>query len=842
TDGSSYSLLTTITDSALNYYRHEVTEATTSVQYYKAIVTTTQGNTSTYTAALSDTPNGQGISDTTAPVIGGIVVPSATLRNTSAVITFTTDELAKGTVQYKINGNEGWTTVASLSYVLAHSISIQGLTPNTIYNLQVKAEDASGNVADYTSGADFTTAGGPIITNVTEANLTGSSVDIEWDTATSSDSYVFYSTNQDVSAAAIKGSSTLVSCVGNTCHHTVSLPSLTANTTYYYYVQSTDGSSNTTTDNNNSTNYNFTTTLDVTAPVVSNISTPVISPTSAVIVWQTDDPSTSQVTWGTASGSLTRTTVLDSVASIYHVVTLSSATNDTNSSAQTLTAETPYYFKVQSADTAGNIGTSTEQTFTSTATGAVTIVSGGTPTVSYGTGLTGTGTGTASADSTTPPTITSVSIANIGAFGAEVNLVASKDTNAFVQYGLSTSYGSTEGDATFSSAKAIKLNNLLEGTTYHYRVVVFDKYGNTASSNDQTFKTIFVSEMLDDRTLLEKASDVQGRLEQLIESALPSLAPPFMTTPIVSSTTENSAVVTWKTNIKTFGSLRYATDAEYAENKNDYETEVSGGSDMGTTHTITLTNLVQNTTYHIQGRSYVFPQVVGKTSDILFSTKAAPITANIVGVKNDGFTVVWQTEEPTTSVVEYRNLKTGANNLVTDNTANTYHNVEIKSLPSGTTYTVTVYGVNKNGNRIESAAALRVTTSIDITAPVISNFKVDNALVPGGAGFIQTVVGWQTDELANSSVFYEEGGGVASSTKELANKVVSLDTYTTAHIVILPNLKSGTVYRIKVVSKDQSGNTKVFGPTSIITPNQTQSVLDIIVKNFEDTFRFLGTK
>ena len=374
-------------------------------------------------------------------------------------------------------------------------------------------------------------------------------------------------------------------------------------------------------------------------------------------------------------------------------------------------------------------------------------------------------------------------------------------------------------------------------------MVVFDKYGNTASSNDQTFKTIFISELLDNRTLLEKASDVQGRLEQLIESALPSLAPPFMTTPIVSSTTENSAVITWKTNIKTFGSLRYATDAEYAENKNDYETEVSGGSTMDTTHTITLTNLVQNTTYHIQGRSYVFPQVVGKTADIMFSTKAAPISANIVGVKNDGFTVVWQTDEPATSVVEYQNQKTGANNLVTDNEANTYHNIEIKNLPSGTTYKVSVYGVNKNGNRIESASALRVTTSVDVTAPVIANFKVDNALVPGGAGLIQTVVGWQTDELANSSVFYEEGAGVtASSTKELSNKLVSLDTYTTSHIVILPNLRAGTVYRIKVVSTDQSGNSRVFGPTSIITPNQTQSVLDIIVKNFEDTFRFLGTK
>jgi hypothetical protein len=119
---------------------------------------------------------------------------------------------------------------------------------------------------------------------------------------------------------------------------------------------------------------------------------------------------------------------------------------------------------------------------------------------------------------------------------------------------------------------------------------------------------------------------------------------------------------------------------------------------------------------------------------------------------------------------------------------------------------------------------------------------VDNAIVPGRVGFIQTVVSWQTDKPSNSAVYYQEGASPATGGAELANKVEALDTYTTAHIMIVANLKAGTVYSIKITSVDQSGNTKSFGPTSIITPQQTQSVLDIIIKNFEDTFQFLGAK
>jgi hypothetical protein len=52
-------------------------------------------------------------------------------------------------------------------------------------------------------------------------------------------------------------------------------------------------------------------------------------------------------------------------------------------------------------------------------------------------------------------------------------------------------------------------------------------------------------------------------------------------------------------------------------------------------------------------------------------------------------------------------------------------------------------------------------------------------------------------------------------------------------------LKPGTIYRLKVTSSDDSGNLGSFGPRTIITPQQTASITDIIFKNFEDSFKFL---
>lgn len=612
--------------------------------------------------------------------------------------------------------------------------------------------------------------------------------------------------------------------------HQVGLSGLSAGTIHYFKVTSTDPDGNVVVNTNSGSYFSFTTLADTTAPTISNIDTPVKSPTAAVVVWQTDEPASSRMSWGTAPGAYTRSTILDPTLSIYHIVTLSSATVDTMSVSQELVPDTAYYFSVRSADASGNVAESTEQTFRSSPPGTVNLTVVNTASNK---------TGDVIAD-TVNPTISNIEVSGITPFGATVKFTTDEDTIVEVGAGASTSYGQTVSDFDWGKTHTIKLRGLTLGTEYHIRVRASDKAGNMGVSPDQTFKTMFLSENLKDVANVENIEQFQKEIEAAIESILPSLVPPFVTKPQVSEIAEGSAVVSFKTNIRAFPVVVYAEEGVYDETKEDsYVGEVSDTAEKAVEHKLVLTGLKSNTKYHVQARGFSLPKVIGKSSDVTFITKASKIVGSIVERKKDSFTVVWVTGEPTTSIVEFKNLKSGITERKTDSAKKTSHSMKIENLPSGTGYEVNLSGLTELGNVIEGGTPLSVTTSTDTIAPTVSGFKVDNALVPGRTDRIQTIVSWTTDEPANSTVYYEEGAGTADDTKELANKNEELDSYVSAHSVVLPSLKPGTIYRLKVSSSDESGNTGSFGPRTVITPRQSESITDIIFKNFEDSFKFL---
>ena len=121
---------------------------------------------------------------------------------------------------------------------------------------------------------------------------------------------------------------------------------------------------------------------------------------------------------------------------------------------------------------------------------------------------------------------------------------------------------------------------------------------------------------------------------------------------------------------------------------------------------------------------------------------------------------------------------------------------------------------------------------------VIVSVRIDNALFPGRNDRLQTVVSWQTDEPATSQIYYEEGLGAAGETK-LSNKAGQEDVMNESHIVILTAFKPSTIYRIKIISRDASGNIGETSIKTILTPQSAESVLDVIIGNLEERFGFL---
>ena len=81
--------------------------------------------------------------DTTAPLISNIQATSIT--DTSAVVTWTTDEVSDSEVQYGTAPGTYPSNVNSTSMVTSHTINLNGLSQNTTYYYRVRSEDASTN-------------------------------------------------------------------------------------------------------------------------------------------------------------------------------------------------------------------------------------------------------------------------------------------------------------------------------------------------------------------------------------------------------------------------------------------------------------------------------------------------------------------------------------------------------------------------------------------------------------------------------------------------------------------------------------------------------------------------
>lgn len=253
-----------------------------------------------------------------------------------------------------------------------------------------------------------------------------------------------------------------------------------------------------------------------------------------------------------------------------------------------------------------------------------------------------------------------------------------------------------------------------------------------------------------------------------------------------------------------------------------------------TDHTITLQNLTPSTKYHFRVTAYSLPEVTGYSKDFTFSTLAPKVKAEVANVGNDKFDVRWYTPQKTSSIVEYTDVKTGSIKQIEDLTLVQSHSTTVDSLTPDSMYKVRVYGYDQDNN-VSQDDTVYVHTTKDVTPPVISSFKIDNALLPGNANRLQTVVSWTTDKPSDSTVYYEEGVG----TGDTLSSSVTQSGSVTGHILIIPSLKISTVYRIKVASKDAAGNVGQSPVKTILTPQSTENVIDVIVKNLQASFGFL---
>jgi len=265
---------------------------------------------------------------------------------------------------------------------------------------------------------------------------------------------------------------------------------------------------------------------------------------------------------------------------------------------------------------------------------------------------------------------------------------------------------------------------------------------------------------------------------------------------------------------------------------------MAGSDTLTIDHIVTLEGLTPGKTYHyrvkstdIDGNEYV-------SADATFTALVIPkITASPkVNVTNNSATVTWATNTNTDSIVEY-----GLTSKYGDSTGSgvltKVHSIEMKGLAQNTTYHYRVGGVDKFGNKI-LGNDLTFKTQKDTAGPKISEIRSEilRSSDETGNEKISVIVNFTTDEEATSYVEYAEGISLASYNKKTRQN----PTLNLSHSTLIEGLKPATTYHYRIVTKDKYGNVTKSPDKTVLTPKESESVLQKIIKVLEETFGWVS--
>lgn len=256
-----------------------------------------------------------------------------------------------------------------------------------------------------------------------------------------------------------------------------------------------------------------------------------------------------------------------------------------------------------------------------------------------------------------PPIISDVQATGVTDSVATITWTTHDNASSQVEHGLTTAYGSmTPLDETAVTAHVVPLSGLAANTLYHFRVISTNSYGTT-TSGDFTFTT--------------NGPPTVGNVQ--------------------ASPTSDGATITWTTNAPATSQLRYGLTAAYGS-----ETTLDPAN--VTSHSVVLSGLSPTTLYHYQvvsGNAYGSAE----SDDFTVTTAGAPgisgVNAN--GITASGATIVWTTDVPADSQVEYGTTTGYGSSSALYPAMVTAHSVSLGGLTASTLYHYRVRSANAGG-------------------------------------------------------------------------------------------------------------------------------------------------
>jgi hypothetical protein len=344
-------------------------------------------------------------------------------------------------------------------------------------------------------------------------------------------------------------------------------------------------------------------------------------------------------------------------------------------------------------------------------------------------------------------------------------------------------------------------------------------------------------------TTLESALSSQYSSIQRLAGGIPA---PIMTGEPRVITTAHSATIAWQTNKLSNSLVAIASASEFNQSAdNPYLQVVGNPSEQTTEHIVTIYDLKPDTTYHYQLRSQAALGPTAESADFVFQTKQETLeitnhTVQIVSTEEAIFK--WVTNVETDSLVRYipyRNNVLSVDEAQTEynKAATTIHEVAIDNFESGVIYEVELISKDINDN----AAAQKISafsTADDDLPPVIYQVQTASALAQGKKTQVQTIISWKTNEPSTTRVYYQKG--VVGPEQELSEETRLDENYTKKHVAVITKFNPGVAYSFRAESVDSGGNVSLSKIYVILTPRQQESVFQIIMKNMEDIFGWVG--
>jgi len=681
-------------------------------------------------------------SDTTPPIISNITTTS--VSSVAATIIWSTNELAVSTMSYGTSLNYGSVATLPAGALLAHTATLVNLAPNTTYYYCIHANDLAQNGAA-TCGQSFTTAAAPlppdttppVISGVAQGSVASYDVTIVWSTnelATSSIRYGM-STNYG-SVLAIDASAGLV--------HSGTIADLSAATVYYYCIDATDLAGNTT----SSCSHSFTTAVaplvpDTTPPAISLIAATSLATSTATVTWTTNELANAEIEYGTST-SYGAISSLNATFALTHSESLSN-----------LVPGETYHYRVMSADAAGNVATSPDNTFT---TGSVQVV--------------------VPAD-TTPPAISAVVTGSLSNVAATITWTTNELATSTLVYGTTMSYGSA---ATIPAGALLvheaPLINLAPQTTYYYCISATDLAGNTANSCGHSFTT----------------------------GATPDTTPPVIANIIQASLTSYDATIAWTTNELATSSIHYGTSA------NNLSLTLPVNESAGLVHEATIASLSSNTIYYYCLYATDLAGNMASSCGHSLTTTAPPTVPDtiaptfsaivVASLATTTATVTWTTSEPATAQVAYGTTASYGSMSPLDSNLELTHSAALSGLAPNTTYHYQVRSVDIAGNVATSTDAIFTTEAlpqIPTFTPNVSSTVNFSAVETESVGTSTVTISWNTDLPANGQIEYGTSEQLGSATPLNA-------TLSTSHTATITGLAPNTNYIFRVASAPSGAN------------------------------------